>query len=424
MNKKRFLCLAAMIMAIVPVFVSCTEPDEPNDAEIYIRLSVSDVSDGKFTINFECGDNTSEIEYAIGRAVNMKKDSVLFANGTLDGILHATPVDGKFSTVCDYSSPLDFGPYTVYAKAISKSGRKSSCVKQQVCALTTGVTIEYLSRTSYIIKPVYNGDEYIVGLFRGSKTAILRQYGSINNFVNYMKNGDYDFSNKAEEGREYFRCFVDAIDENSTYKDAQYFGFATSDGTKVTGAYCIEMPLQDYDPNIPLPKGVEVTYDYENSYRGGSGNEPYDYFKGYADMDENTEWYFHTGFIGLNTAEDFWRFMDELKQSYTYFDTVEELAKWYLTSGLFYRDASMFFRQDMELEVIYHAVSNGDEQWFANGMRITCPVNWNGECGPVGFHEYKVPDGWLDGYKPVTGRIPFAPSQTPLKNVVTEYIVD
>lgn len=96
---------------------------------------------------FQCGKNTETVEYAVCYAVNMKTDSVAFMAGELENTDRVTPQeDGTVSVSFDFSEPLDFGPYTVYARAISKSGQISRFVTLHVCALTTGFTVEYLSR--------------------------------------------------------------------------------------------------------------------------------------------------------------------------------------------------------------------------------------------------------------------------------------
>lgn len=113
---------------------------------------------------FQCGKNTETVEYAVCYAVNMKTDSVAFMAGELENIDRVTPQeDGTVSVTFDFSEPLDFGPYTVYARAISESGQASRFVKRQVCAMTTGPFIEHLSRatieTSTVETSTANYDE-------------------------------------------------------------------------------------------------------------------------------------------------------------------------------------------------------------------------------------------------------------------------
>ena len=100
---------------------------------------------------FQCGKNTETVEYAVCYAVNMKTDSVAFMAGELENTDRVTPqedgtVSVTFSSEQLSASPDNPGPYTVYARAISESGQASRFVKRQVCALTTGFTVEYLSR--------------------------------------------------------------------------------------------------------------------------------------------------------------------------------------------------------------------------------------------------------------------------------------
>ena len=165
------------LLSIFALFtVSCEKGETPaDDPENFVNLSISDVSDGHFTVDFQAGKNTETIEYAVCRAVNMKADSVAFMEGSLDNIQQAIPEgDGKISVHFDFSNPLDFGPYTVYARAISESGQASRFVKEQVCALTTGVTVEYVSRARYKMKTSYHGKDFIIAGYRQSKQNFFR----------------------------------------------------------------------------------------------------------------------------------------------------------------------------------------------------------------------------------------------------------
>lgn len=108
-----------MCAALLPL-ASCGLLDDekeitPSEGENYVSVSVSDVRDGYFKLDFECGEGTQTIEYAVCRAVNMKTDSVAFKAGELDGVQRIELSDGATSATVEYdcSEPLDFGPYTV-----------------------------------------------------------------------------------------------------------------------------------------------------------------------------------------------------------------------------------------------------------------------------------------------------------------------
>ena len=79
-----------MCAALLPL-ASCGLLDDdkeitPSGDDNYVSVSVSDVRDGYFKLDFECGEGTQTIEYAVCRAVNMKTDSVAFKAGDLDGV--------------------------------------------------------------------------------------------------------------------------------------------------------------------------------------------------------------------------------------------------------------------------------------------------------------------------------------------------
>ena len=84
--KKKFIVMCAALLPLA----SCGLLDDdkeitPSGDDNYVSVSVSDVKDGYFKLDFECGEGTQTIEYAVCRAVNMKTDSVAFKAGELDG---------------------------------------------------------------------------------------------------------------------------------------------------------------------------------------------------------------------------------------------------------------------------------------------------------------------------------------------------
>lgn len=306
--------------------VSCEKGETQTDApENFVNISISGVSDGHFTANFQAGKSTETIEYAVCRAVNMKADSAAFMDGSLDGIQQVVPgEDGKVSVPFDFSKPLDFGPYTVYARAISESGQASRFVKEQVCALTTGLTVEYVSRAKYKMEASYHGSDFIVNGYRQSKQnffSTLDRYGyeqSLNGIVDYIMNeakqdaqdGWLDLStpifNDGQAWEEQFFWDLDSGNSSYTCRDDQIVGFVTSDGTKITGAYAFEIPLQEYDPSIPLPDSMKVEIDFSQTVTetgewndgGGTATTTYEYFPVEISMGDDYEHYFYGHFTG------------------------------------------------------------------------------------------------------------------------------
>ena len=355
------------LLSIFALFtVSCEKGETPaDDPENFVNLSISDVSDGHFTVDFQTGKSTKTIEYAVCHAVNMKADSVAFMEGSLDNIQQAIPEgDGKISVHFDFSNPLDFGPYTVYARAISESGQASRFVKEQVCALTTGVTVEYVSRARYKMKTSYHGEDFIIAGYRQSKQNFFRNLErngyeqSLDGIVDFImndatesvQNGWLDLSTPIFNNRQSWeeQFFWDLSSDNSyTCRDDQIVGFVTSDGTKITGAYAFEIPLQEYDPSIPLPDSMKVKIDFSQTVtETGDGqtvteNETidytytYEYFPVEISVGDEYEHYFYASF-----GENIYDFVYEDNGlmdlcGHLFGQNEEELLKWYFTSGSF-----------------------------------------------------------------------------------------
>ena len=90
-----------MCSALLPL-VSCSLLDDDKEitpSENYVSVSVSDVRDGYFKLDFECGEGTRTIEYAVCRAVNMKTDSVAFKAGEMDGVQRIELSDGATAAI-------------------------------------------------------------------------------------------------------------------------------------------------------------------------------------------------------------------------------------------------------------------------------------------------------------------------------------
>lgn len=420
--------LLLMIGAISIFFAASCEKGETqtDDPENFVNISISGVSDGHFTVDFQAGKSTKIIEYAVCRAVNMKADSVAFMEGSLDDIRQVAPgEDDKVSVPFDFSKPLDFGPYTVYARAISESGQTSRFVKEQVCALTTGVTVEYVSRAKYKMKASYHGSDFIVSGYRQSKQNFfwsLERYGyeqSLDGIVDYIMNeakqnaqdGWLDLStpafNNGQAWEEQFFWDMDSGNNSYTCRDDQIVGFVTSDGTKITGAYTFEIPLQEYDPSIPLPDSMKVEIDFSQALTeteewndgGGTATTTYEYFPVEISMGDDYEHYFYGHFIG--NFYDFVYEYDGLMDRFGYLfgQNEEEMLKWYFTSGGF---NYILDTEKIDSSLLsFHGItvySNGEtvEDYYPEITIVACPVNWNDE-SVLGITVVQVPEEYLKG---------------------------
>ena len=415
------------LLSIFALFtVSCEKGETPaDDPENFVNLSISDVSDGHFTVDFQAGKNTETIEYAVCRAVNMKADSVAFMEGSLDNIQQAVPEeDGKISVHFDFSNPLDFGPYTVYARAISKSGQASRFVKEQVCALTTGVTVEYVSRARYKMKTSYHGKDFIIAGYRQSKQnffSTLDRSGyeqSLDGIVDFImndatenvQNGWLDLSTPIfNDGQAWEDPFFWGLSSDNSYtcRDDQIVGFVTSDGTKITGAYAFEIPLQEYDPSIPLPDSMKVEIDFSQTLTeteewndgGGTATTTYEYFPVEISMGDDYEHYFYGHFTG--NFYDFVYEYDGLMDRFGYLfgQNEEEMLKWYFTSGGF---NYILDTEKIDSSLLsFHGItvySNGEtvEDYYPEMTIVACPVNWNDE-SVLGITVVQVPEEYLNG---------------------------
>ena len=424
--------------------VSCqklgTQADDP---ENFVNLSISDVSDGHFTVDFQAGKNTKTIEYAVCYAVNMKADSVAFMEGSLDNIQQVSPgEDGKVSVSFDFSDPLDLGPYTVYARAISESGQVSRFVKKQVCALTTGITIEYVSRSHYRMKTSYHGNEFILVAYRLTEEN-MNSYGGMEGFNDYVIQDASSYlpaeSPIYHNGEEFYNQFQDTFKDYdsgemiSPYPSDQWFWFVTSDGTEITGVHAFKIPLQEYDTSIPLPDSVKVTVDYSNpftlteEYVDGT-TYFYEYFPVEISMGNNTDSYILFNF-GLTEEEFMEYFRENIVGQHPL--TEDEMLKWYLTGGAYYKDYEHLFITNngiAEHDFWFHlrVTQDGEiinESFNTSIKLIICPLNWNDET-TICFVEFEVPEEYyptgIMGTKSMGEKVTFTATpliRQPLNNV-------
>lgn len=382
------LCIAASVISAA----SCDRIN-PDDTDNYVQISVTDVSNGRFTVNFDCGKNTGTVEYAVCRAVNMWKDSAAFAAGTLENVSTLTPEDGKASVPFDFSDPLDIGPYTIYARAVSANGSISRFVKKQVCALTAGLTLDYFSRARYDMTVQYHGDESVVAIARISSYELDKSYGgSTEQFRNWMlehspTNGfvypdGYVFTDQC-------RQYIDLEAGKTGLDEKTIVGFLTAKGNSTTGAYVIELPLPDKDPSIPLPEDLKIEYDFSERL---TDEEGYNYIAGSIAKGSSTDMYFLLKIEG--TKEDIMNFADELVKSWPQFvSTPEEALRWNITSGLFAYSSEIMKVDDIPEYRLYYS---GKDYEVRNLVIVGCPVNINGEYGNLSIVQVDFPDEWFD----------------------------
>lgn len=364
----------------------------------YVSVSVSDVKDGYFKLDFECGEGTQTIEYAVCRAVNMKTDSVAFKAGELDGVQRIELSDGATSATVEYdcSEPLDFGPYTVYARAVSSTGEVSAPVKAQVCALTTGVTVEYLSRAKIVAKTSQWGDDYICSCGMVYEYNINEYYGGFDAFLEEMRQSALESiqggnSAKTPNGNKISEVILleEQVDGSFAYGDT-YMYFLSTDGTDVTGSHIFEVPRPAKDTSIPLPGDLivsefepvseiwpdgQITYSMQAEYTIGSGTELY------AQV-YTSEWIVED--LPAQDREDYPEYYGGMSD--------DEILKTYvlLTGRSFV--GGMFNYNSPEQTETGVAVSLGEDDPFGGIIYlIACPVNFNNESGNLLKVKIQVP---------------------------------
>ena len=116
-------------------------------------------------------------------------------------------------------------------------------------------------------------------------------------------------------------------------------------------------------------------------------------------MDENTDVYF---WIRFGMSEDeLWAFGEELlSMYYPAVTTAEEAVRWNIISGLF-SYGSVFYIVDIEDPIYFHSVGeDGTVYDTKQCVAVGCPVNSNGEPGPLSVIEINIPDEWFEDGEP------------------------
>lgn len=400
--KKSFTALAAAVSIALLIIVTASCEDlfnkngEPGNQNNFAEMTISDVSEGKFIVNFSCGEDTRSVEYAIGRAVNMGKDSVAFAAGKMDGTKIAEPIDGKISVPFDFSNPLDIGPYTVYARAISASGEVSTPVKAQVCALKAGLTLEHLSRSYYGVKASYHSDEFITVLYCMTSYNFNNYYdGSEENLKNEMiKNSDTEPI--MQDGYIYMApClyYMDYDKRVTGLDEKMILGFVTHNGSGITGAHVIELPLPEKNPSVPAPDEGTIEIDMSQTFTDEYGGN---YVKVNVSKGSGTEIFFYVQFS--DTKDGVLQFGKELMENWPFFSSPEEALRWNIISGLFgYRGIA--YLDDIEARIFYSGkdLETGEPYEIRNTVLLYCPINSNGEPGELQIVQFTPPEDWFSG---------------------------
>ena len=397
--KKRFMLL--MYAAVLPL-ASCGLLDDgkdnpPSEGDNFVTVSVSDVRDGYFKLNFECGEGTQTIEYAVCRAVNMKTDSVAFKAGELDGVQRIELSDSATAATVEYdcSEPLDFGPYTVYARAVSSSGEVSAPAKAQVCALTTGVTVEYLSRAKIVTKTSHHGDDYVCTLGLISQGEISENYGgsfdtfmeeAIRSAAGYI-NGDY----RTPDGAVAEKALIpeELIGGYFVYGDL-YAYFTTADGVEVTGCKIFEVPRPEIDPTVPLGE-ISITEFEPVAQQWEDGGITYS-MRAEITVGSNTEYYaqVYTTPEALNWPE---QNREEYPEYYAGLSDEEILKSLIIGDGV-YSLGSRFGNFTKSGTTGLFVGAEPDNSYSVFGETIiflACPINFNFESGKLIIKEIQVP---------------------------------
>ena len=255
-----------------------------------------------------------------------------------------------------------------------------------------------MSNAWFQLAASYYGDEHICTVFQGSKQAILSSYGNMDAFIEYMRDYEHDLTPYMSGDGVYRAPFKYSYDTNggTTGLDNQVVGFVTSDGTMMTGVHVIELPLQEKDPSVALPDSLKVTIDWSAPKIDEDGNK---YLTCNVGMDENTDVYF---WIRFGMSEDeLWAFGEELlSMYYPAVTTAEEAVRWNIISGLFSYE-SVFYIVDIEDPIYFHSVGeDGTVYDTKQCVAVGCPVNSNGEPGPLSVIEINIPDEWFEDGEP------------------------
>lgn len=392
-----------MYAAVLPL-ASCGLLDDdknvtPSEGENYVSVSVSDVRDGYFKLNFECGEGTQTIEYAVCRAVNMKTDSVAFKAGELDGVQRIELLDSATAATVEYdcSEPLDFGPYTVYARAVSSSGEVSAPAKAQVCALTTGVTVEYLSRAKIVTKTSHHGDDYVCTLGLISQGEISENYGgsfdtfmeeAIRSAAGYI-NGDY----RTPDGAVAEKALIpeELIGGYFVYGDL-YAYFTTTDGVEITGCYMFEVPRPEVDSSVPLPGELSITEFFPVTQQWEDGGITYS-MRTEMTMGSDTEYY-----AQMYTVPDVFNWPEQFREEYPeYYAGMsdEEILKSIIVGdGISYmgsRFGNFSFEGGATGVYVGSEPDDGYSSFGETLVYLACPINSNFESGKLMIKEIQVP---------------------------------
>ena len=398
MKKKLMLMCAALLPLASCGLLDDGKDNPPSEGDNFVTVSVSDVRDGYFKLNFECGEGTQTIEYAVCRAVNMKTDSVAFKAGELDGVQRIELSDSATAATVEYdcSEPLDFGPYTVYARAVSSSGEVSAPVKAQVCALTTGVTVEYLSRALIRVRTSQYGDDYVCTFGLISQGDIREFYGgsfdtfmeeAIRSAAGYI-NGDY----RTPDGSDMERIVIpeELTGGYFVYGDL-YAYFTTTDGVEITGCYMFEVPRPEVDSSVPLPGELSITEFEPVTEQWEDGGITYG-MRAEITIGSNTEYY-----ALIYTVPDVFDWPEQNREEYPeYYAGLsdEEILKSIIIGDGVYILGSRFGNFTKSGTTGLFVGAEPDNSYSVFGETIiflACPINSNFESGRLLIKEIQVP---------------------------------
>ena len=399
MKKKLMLMCAALLPLASCGLLDDGKDNTPSEGDNFVTVSVSDVRDGYFKLNFECGEGTQTIEYAVCRAVNMKTDSVAFKAGELDGVQRIELLDSATAAtvVYDCSEPLDFGPYTVYARAVSSTGEVSAPAKAQVCALTTGVTVEYLSRALIRLKTSQYGDDYVCTCGMITQGDINEVYGgSFDTFMEEATGSAAGYINvdyRTPDGSDMERIVIpeELIGGFFVYGDL-YAYFTTTDGVEITGCYMFEVPRPEVDSSVPLPGELSITEFEPVTEQWEDGGITYS-MRAEITIGSNTECY-----ALIYTVPDVFDWPEQFREEYPeYYAGLsdEEILKSIIVGDGIYYMGSRFGNFSFEGGVTGLFVGSDSDDGFSTFgetmVYLACPINSNFESGKLLIKEIQVP---------------------------------
>lgn len=249
---KRFpvITLFAAI-ACISILASCNKNGAETEEDYALDLRFSDINTSGFNIVFTSGSDVSTVEYAVCSFATMKSDMAAFESGTLEGTV-SLPIENAETTV---NIPCDsYGPYVVYARAVSMNGVTGETLRKNVAAAEAGVTISSFNSIIMDMKvEISNSDRYgSAGVLIASKEIVDEQLGMpMEELLKmYVEMGEVQFFENGVE-------FVAPLNGESEYD--YYIGIVTADkeGNPVD-YFTIPFQSPKFNPDAAAPGSLKI----------------------------------------------------------------------------------------------------------------------------------------------------------------------